>query len=65
MRENCLLSLVQFVIVGVMLRKILNPTWESQLCARVLGLLKSVTFAIISAVSLKFEHLRIVLDFAR
>lgn len=25
-RENCLLSLVQFVIVGVMLRKILNPT---------------------------------------
>jgi hypothetical protein len=25
-RENCLLSLVQFVMVGVMLRKILNPT---------------------------------------
>jgi hypothetical protein len=32
-RENCLLSLVQFVMVGVMLRKILNPTWESQLYA--------------------------------
>ena len=25
-RENCLLSLVQLVIVGVMLRKILKPT---------------------------------------
>lgn len=24
--ENCLLSFVQFVMVGVMLRKILNPT---------------------------------------
>ena len=26
-RENCLLSLDQFVIVGVMLRKILKPTY--------------------------------------
>jgi hypothetical protein len=58
-----LLSLVQFVIVGVMLRKILNPTCERQLppsctvCVR--------TLAIISAVSLKFEHLRMVFDFAR
>lgn len=29
MRENCLLSLVQFVIVGVILRKILKPTWNN------------------------------------
>jgi hypothetical protein len=29
-KENCLLSLVQFVTAGVMLRKILNPTWRSQ-----------------------------------
>lgn len=27
MRENCLLSLDQFVIVGVMFRKILKPTF--------------------------------------
>ena len=26
-RENCFPSLVQFVTVGVMLRKILKPTW--------------------------------------
>jgi len=29
MRENCLLSLVQLITVGVMLRKILNPTYRS------------------------------------
>jgi hypothetical protein len=36
-RENCLLSLVQFVIVGVMLRNILNPTWNRELLALISG----------------------------
>lgn len=27
-KENCLLSLVQLVTVGVMFRKILNPTYD-------------------------------------
>jgi hypothetical protein len=47
-----------------MLRKILNPTWDCQLQALIQEL-SSGTFAIISAVSLKFEHLLIVFDFAR
>lgn len=34
MRENCLLSLDQLVIVGVMLRKILKPTYSRYVSLR-------------------------------
>ena len=66
MRENCLLSLVQFVTTGAMLRKILNPTLNNTISTSHLGSMHwNPTFAIISAVSRKLEHLLIVLDLAR
>lgn len=67
--ENCLPSLVQFVIVGVMLRNILKPTCDpsdGQQPARVHLVLPSPrTLAIISAVSRKLEHRLTVFDLAR
>lgn len=66
--ENCLPSLVQFVIVGVMLRKILNPTcrvFRRQPSARVCQSCIQPTLAIISAVSRKLEQRRTVFDLAR
>lgn len=69
--ENCLLSLVQFVTVGVMLRKILKPTYicvRSFLvsrAARTAGRRGTRTFEIISAVSRKLAQRFIVLDLAR
>jgi hypothetical protein len=66
MRENCLLSLVQLVTVGVMLRKILNPTWEEAGVSYRTALLGNglLTLAIVSAVSLKLAQ-EPVFDFAR
>lgn len=62
-RENCLLSLDQFVMVGVMFRKILKPT-----CTRVSCYLEgnsgSATFEIISATSRKLVQVG-ALDLAR
>jgi len=73
-----LLSLVQLVMVGVMFRKILNPTCVTDKLAHSkeqrhpdVGLpigcqvWSRDTLEIISAVSLKFEHRRMVFDFAR
>lgn len=50
--------------VGVMLRKILNPTYKL-LAVWNSHLVNYLAFDIMSAVSRKFVHLRIVLDFAR
>ena len=69
-RENWLLSLVQLVTVGEMLRKILNPTYSSICQSHILEVYVwhmidlDHTFAIMSAVSRKLEH-RPTPDFAR
>lgn len=64
-RENCLLSLDQLVIVGVMLRKILKPTYNRHVS---LGWMYTrfgrATFAIISETSLKLVQ-EGALDLAR
>lgn len=62
-RENCLLSLDQFVMVGVMFRKILKPTCTRVSCypERNSG---SATFEIISATSRKLVQVG-ALDLAR
>jgi hypothetical protein len=64
-RENCLLSLDQFVMVGVMFRKILKPTCTHVSCypypEEHIG---SATFEIISATSRKLVQVG-ALDLAR
>ena len=65
MRENCLLSLDQLVIVGVMLRKILKPTYSQDISLRrVYRRLGGATFEIISETSLKLVQAG-ALDLAR
>ena len=68
MSENCLLSAVQPVIVGVVLRKILKPTCEraqyDTSTARNASLSPKQTFEIISAVSRRLAH-RPAFDFAK
>ena len=56
MSENCLLSLDQLAMVGVMFRKILKPTWCLRSAGRLVHGEGRATFEIISATSRKLEH---------